>query len=78
MQHSSSGVKQKEGAQGWNMSTRVGWQEEAKIYVCTYIQKCPYKKVHTRAEQSNTYSGKGQNMCEVVKWSELKVGDLTD
>lgn len=37
VQHSHGVVKQKEGAQGWNMSARVGWQEEAKIYVCIYI-----------------------------------------
>lgn len=35
-----------------------------------------YKYAHRdkRAEEPNTYNGGGQNVYEVVKWSELKVG----
>lgn len=72
-------VKQKEGAKAG--TCQLGWDGRRKQRsMCVHTDKYAHieKYIKIKEQRSQTYDGKGQNVCEVVKWSELKVPDLTD
>lgn len=55
---------------------QLGWDGRRKQRsMCVHTYKYAHiKKVQKdkKTEEPNSYNGKGQNLCEVVKWSELK------